>query len=172
MVKIQTWAAIILASGLSLSAIAPVIAEDLNSPSPTESTSVNSNSESIKGTIKSIIGQLVIVELANGGTTTLSFSKEEIGTYNLRPGMYLVATQTNGVTVIDSVSYATATTSESSTANRILNLKAPEVRMETSSETTTSGSTTTYTNSSTSVDNSVETSPTPATLPATPRALW
>jgi hypothetical protein len=166
MMQFQTWVAITLTSILSLSAIAPVIAEDVDPSSQNESTTIDKNSETIKGTVKSIIGSVVIVDVGEGKTATLSVSKDQIATYNLRPGMYLVATQTNGVTVIESVNYTARANAESETATRILNIK-PEVRTQTTSD----NSNTTYTDTDTSGNNSV-TTPVSDPLPTTPRALW
>jgi hypothetical protein len=168
MIQFQTWVAITLISILSLSAIAPAIAEDVDSSSQTESTTIDKNSGTVKGTVKSIIGSVVIVDVGDGKTTTLSVSKDQIATYNLRPGMYLVANQTNGVTVIESVNYTARANPESETATRILNIK-PEVRTQTTSD--NSNTTDTYTDTSTSGNNSV-TTPVSDPLPTTPRALW
>lgn len=189
--KYPSWSTIAIATALSLTAIAPAIAQDTTTPegtgtppettvpatttpNTTESTSTD-YSQSVKGTIKSIIGSLVIVDLADGGTRTLTLDRDDIARYSLAPGMYLVATEKNGMTVVESATYAAAASSESATASRILNIKAPVVSSETSSSTTES---TTYTESppptttTTTTTTTVETTSEPEALPPTPRALW
>lgn len=131
------------------------------------STTDLNSAEGVTGTIRSIVGDIVTLGTASGETVTIVLSKEEIGRYNLIPGMKIVAMEQNGITTI-AMATQKADIANSVTASRILAIRS-EVVARTETTTTTATETTTPSSLPAIGGGNIEPAP---NYPSQPRALW
>jgi molybdopterin-binding protein len=69
------------------------LAQGMNGTTTSTDTTVNStNQAGMRGTIRSIVGEVVTIQMPNGESRAVTVSEEQITKLNLRPGMTIVAT--------------------------------------------------------------------------------
>ncbi len=144
------------------SSTTPAQTESQSAPSSTDTTATNT----VTGTIKSIEGQAVTLETADGKTQQMTVSRADLQRLNLREGMQISAT-VDSQSVASDITLAQSSTSTTGT-------EATSSQSGTTSTTTESTTSTEAEDSSatptTTTENTSTTESTPANRPV--RALW
>ncbi|WP_009632489.1 TOBE domain-containing protein [Synechocystis sp. PCC 7509] len=130
-------------------------------PSSTEPTTTNT----VSGTIRSIEGETVTLEMADGMTKQMMVSRADLQSLNLREGMQISATlDAQSMASNITLAQARTTTGTEATTNQVGTTSATESTTSTEVEATSATPTTTTETTQTTVQS------TPANRPV--RALW
>lgn len=97
-VKILTGTALVVALGAIASS--PAIATEIGDRLQDNRVAVASNSNSYTGTIRSIVGNIVTLELPNGDTKEIGLTRLEQGRLGLVPGMKIVVRMVEGRRIV------------------------------------------------------------------------
>lgn len=117
--KIKLLAGTTMSLLLSVVAVYPAAAQPTGQGAGNGSTMQMNSSQTMRGTVRSVSGNTVTVETANGQTGDITVSTAEIQRLNLRPGVEIVATRMNdgSVTLALAQGMNGTTTSTDTTVN-------------------------------------------------------
>ena len=83
----------IVATRMNDGSVTLALAQGMNGTTTSTDTTVNTtNQAGMRGTIRSIVGEVVTIQMPNGESRAVTVSEEQITNLNLRPGMMIVAT--------------------------------------------------------------------------------
>jgi len=97
-VKILTGTALVVALGAIASS--PAIATEISDRLQDNRVAVASDSNSYTGTIRSIVGNIVTLELSNGDTKEIGLNRLEQGRLGLVPGMKIAVRMVDGRRIV------------------------------------------------------------------------